>query len=279
MGKPIVLFLVLCAKISSATYLFNLFLSICFFSRGPNKYTRNWEDEQAYSARGQGFRGRGRGRGRGPRNSANLRQHHESTSSTDGAPEEASPETVKVDFKNEDFPALGDSNQRRRGLSRGRPPSRPFSRRNYDERRLQNKKFASRDAGLNKHEFVHRRELASDSSDTSNEQQPHPVSHADASVSRPPRNGLNGGRTFTRSESNGENQKSRTEKSSSEHQLPPRRKPTDTPPSPTAKPQTLRDVAPSAPSKYMHIFQCYSCNLFRCFLSFIWVLKSTKSNL
>jgi len=58
----------------SYIYIYIYIYIACFLSRGPNKYTRNWEDEDAY---GKTTPGR-----------TNTRRFHKS---------------------NEDFPALGNS--------------------------------------------------------------------------------------------------------------------------------------------------------------------------
>ncbi|KAG1679025.1 Protein CASC3 [Nymphon striatum] len=99
------------------------------YGRGPNRYTRNWEDQEAYMPRGRGALRGGRGRGRGGFNHQNQNQDDDvRRSSESGTEEKVAPEENNsfdhTNFKNE-FPALSESAGASRVLNgRGRPSNR-----------------------------------------------------------------------------------------------------------------------------------------------------------
>ncbi|XP_043225410.1 protein CASC3-like, partial [Amphibalanus amphitrite] len=78
------------------------------YGRGPNKYTRNWEDEEAYGKSGGG--GRGGRVGRGGRRGGGSGPHRP-------------PPTASKD----EFPELGDAPPRRGSGGDGPPPRREHS--------------------------------------------------------------------------------------------------------------------------------------------------------
>lgn len=94
---------------------------ICLYRRGPNKYDRNWEDENAYSKPTRGTRGGVRGAGRGKASSPGL-------------------EELEVQDE-EQFPALSSAPPRKgapRGRGRGGTPNKDVE---YHRQQYSNQKF------------------------------------------------------------------------------------------------------------------------------------------